>query len=932
MRQSIASNFRVLTGLFFLSGASSLILETIFSRLLTYTFGNTAQAVSAVLAAFLAGLALGAYVLGWWSDRAKTSPALYGALEIAIAAYALLIPRLFSLLTAEYVNICHRFALGPAGLTALRFGLAALVILPASFLMGATLPILSRYVASSQFDSAFQKRVDSLYGWNTLGAALGTLISTYFLIPSIRVSGTIYVACGMNVLIFVSTLFLSSAEINAPERTSSKSATTPSSHLAPHLPHAPGVVLAGAFLTGSAALGYEVVWTHIQAFTIGNTVYAFGVTLFVVLCGLGIGAHLVARVFAKPLLWARALAGTQFLVAVAVFGTLPVWGRLSPVFARGFREVFRLDVLGIATLGFAFLGWMRWRLYRSQAIGSASKDRLKIIVLLLAGLLAAGSLLILKNIDQIVLSTILDSHDTALFVAGELMRFLCAVFLLAIPAVLLGASFPLLINLYSARAEQAGSRVGRIYAANTAGAVLGAVLTGFFLISRLGSQGTLRALATSNAVLALIFALSLNPALVWRKALWVAATCGLIFAGWVGIGGWDPRLVCNGSYIYFAPSVKVDSVLYLKEDTAGGMTSVVESDGVRTLLSNGKFQGNDSTEQGAQVRFALLPMLFTPNPQSGLVIGLGTGQTLQTLSLFPFKRIDVAEMAPQIVEAASGWFTNVNGGVIDRDPRVHVSIADGRNFLLLSNRQYDAITVEVSSIWIDGEADLYNREFYELCRQHLTEDGILQQWVQVHHMPTKNLLVILNTLRSVFPYAGFFASHGPGLQGIILASDQPLTADYRRLRELDADPGVRGALDRIRTPTMESLLGDMYLYGDSMDQALAFLPRMGLPQNFTSTDFRPYLEYQTPKGNALSHTTIPGNLQFMRDLRGSSSVNGLTIRNVSSPDDWNLLTGYILAEQNETQAALEYFSRVNGIGRSQAQEQITRLQGAPASP
>jgi spermidine synthase len=238
----------------------------------------------------------------------------------------------------------------------------------------------------------------------------------------------------------------------------------------------------------------------------------------------------------------------------------------------------------------------------------------------------------------------------------------------------------------------------------------------------------------------------------------------------------------------------------------------------------------------------------------------------------------------------------------------------------------------VSSIWIDGEADLYNEEFYKLCHQHLADGGILQQWVQLHHMPTRNLLVILNTARRVFPHVAFFASHGQGLQGLILASNEPLTADYGRLRALDADSGVRGALDSIQTPTTESLLGDLYLYGDSLDQALASLPRMGLPQNFTSTDFRPYLEYQTPKGNAYAHSTVAANLQFMQSFRDPSITSGLNIRNVSSPDDWNLLMGYILAERNQNPAALEYFSRVNGIGRSQAQGQITRLQDTPASP
>jgi spermidine synthase len=316
----------------------------------------------------------------------------------------------------------------------------------------------------------------------------------------------------------------------------------------------------------------------------------------------------------------------------------------------------------------------------------------------------------------------------------------------------------------------------------------------------------------------------------------------------------------RGSYVYFDGGYFADKVLYYHEDVQGGLTSVVQIGPDKLLLSNGKFQGNAAGAVQAQIRFALVPILFTREFRNALVIGLGTGNTLRTVSHFPFQHIDVAELVPSIVEAARLWFESVNGRVFDRDPRVHVSIADGRNFLLVSRQNYDLITIEITSIWIAGEADLYNREFYQLCRSHLGERGVLQQWVQIHHMPTEDLLVILNTAAQVFPHVAFF--QGP-TQGVIIASASPLECDYRRIRAFDADPQVRQDLTDISAPSLASLLGELMVYGDSLRQALSHLPAMsGQSPDFVSTDLYPYLEYQTPKDNVLPYETSKLNLEL----------------------------------------------------------------------
>jgi spermidine synthase len=290
---------------------------------------------------------------------------------------------------------------------------------------------------------------------------------------------------------------------------------------------------------------------------------------------------------------------------------------------------------------------------------------------------------------------------------------------------------------------------------------------------------------------------------------------------------------------------------------------------------------------------------------------------------FPFHRIDTVEIAPHIVEAARLWFEDVNERIFDRDPRVRLSVADGRNFLLLSRERYDLITIEISSIWISGEADLYNKEFYQLCRSRLKDRGVLQQWVQIHHMRTEDFLVILNTAASVFPHVAFFL--GPE-QGVLVASASPLECDYQKLEAFNSNPQVRAELRAIDVPSMFALLGELMLYGNSMRQALASLPRLsGRLEGFVSTDFRPYLEYQTPRGNTLPYNTVPMNINFMQPLRPPGLPEELTIRNLPSENERNLILGYIASQRGDLAAALQALGRVEGPVRERAGEEMSRI-------
>jgi spermidine synthase len=905
------SILRVLPILFFLSGATSLTFETLFTRLLTYTFGNTAHAVSTVLAAFLGGLALGAFVIGRWADRRPPSLWIYGVLELLAAVYCLFTPQLFAGLTKAYVLMHHHLQLGPVALNVVRFSLSTAVIIVPTILMGGTLPVLARLVASLRHD--FEPVIDRLYAWNTFGAATGTLLATYLLMPQLGVKGTLWLACGANGAIFLGAASLASRSGSAVwSETTAPSPSAPAQEESA-VPASTVFLLVGAFLTGAVSLAYEVVWTHVLAFLIGNTVYAFGVMLFTFLCGLGWGARIVARHVRRADHWARWLAASQLFLGISIYLTVPLWGWVPGLFAQGLVNIADFNLIGIGLLVLIRMVYVGWKIYRFPFRGDLPWSRfaeLAIEILLIVILLNANR----PSLWQ---------HEATYFVTAELFRFFCAFYLLIVPSLLLGMSFPLLLNIASHAAREVGSRVGSVYAANTLGTVLGSVLTGFVILPWLGSLATLRAAASVNLLLGLGFGLFGVALRRSRKYVLGVVALSLVVLVWLGPGGWDARRMTRGSYVYFNQGWPIDRVLYLQEDVQGGMTSVIEAGQTRVMLSNGKFQGNNTGEVGAQIRFALAPVLFTSHFDRALVIGLGTGNTLRTLTHFPFLQIDAIELAPHIIDAARRWFQDVNQLVFDRDPRVRLSVTDGRNFLLLSREQYNLITIEVSSIWISGEADLYNKEFYELCRARLAPDGILQQWVQIHHMRPQDFLVILNTAAQVFPHAALFL--GPE-QGLLIASASPLGVDYRQLAKLDAEPGVRRELDVLGAPSLFTLLGEMALYGDSLLQAVSNLPRLsGLPADFASTDFRPYLEYQTPKGNTVPYDTVPMNVQLVEGLRGPLIPVDMPIRNLPSENERNLIRGFVAEGRGDVAGAIGYLGRVEGEARERAQGEITRL-------
>ena len=270
MRRSAA-----VAALLFGSGACALIYQTVWMRQFRLIFGASTLATAAVLSIFMAGLGLGSAMLGKRADRSSRPLRFYGNLELSIAAAAALSQVLLWLVAKIYFGIGGSVTLGPFVATIARLILAAVVIGIPTFLMGGTLPAAARSVTSD--DDAGRRRVALLYGFNTLGAVTGTLLSTFYMLERLGNRNALLIAVGVNVVVGLLARAASGEQRAAnPERPLGAG-------------RSPLTILGAAFIVGFAFLLMELVWYRMLGPLLGGTTFTFGLILAVALLGIGLG-------------------------------------------------------------------------------------------------------------------------------------------------------------------------------------------------------------------------------------------------------------------------------------------------------------------------------------------------------------------------------------------------------------------------------------------------------------------------------------------------------------------------------------------------------------------------------------------------------------------------------------------------------------------
>ncbi len=792
--------------------------------------GHTVAAAATVLAAFMGGLAGGAWLGGRVDERASASRApgayrlrAYGALEAAAGLYAFILPLLLSsfvpLLAWAYND----------GLSSGRFHLinvllsAAALAIP-TLAMGATFPIAAGWFANARqlpADGRAAADVGWLYAINSAGAAAGAVAAGFWLIPALGLQRTVLAAAALNGLAAAGAVLLSAVESTRPAPGDAPVLARqrrPPAARAMALREQPLPVIAclAAGVSGLVALTYEVAWTRLLALVVGPTTYAFSIVLACFVLGITLGsaggARLVRRV-GRPAIWLGTMLGITALAASAA----------------------------------AWFAASRLPLMVASRVASAH---------------AEFHTILLQEVSSIAL-------------------------LLLPTTVALGAVFPLALATAGIDRRHTGRDVARIYASNTLGAIAGALAAGFVLLPALGLFNAFRTAAFVGVVAAAaVWYAALGGGQGRRRAAPAAvfvAGVGLLIA----MPAWDLNVLTSGAYKYTPGLTGAEAArayrawrMLFYQDGAAATVSVRELATMRSLVVDGKVDASNMGDMLTQRMLGLLPVLLHPDPHQVCVIGLGSGVTAaSTLARGSVQRADIVEISPEVVKAAR-FFDRENGDVL-ANPAVRLITGDGRSHLRLTRQRYDVIVSEPSNPWMAGIAALFTQEFFQDARGRLNPDGLMCQWAHTYDMSPDDLRSIVRTFTSVFPESTMWLV---GDSDVLLIGSTGAAIDLARIGEHCPEAGVPALLKDVAIEPEAAPFALLSLFAGGPAELKRYAAGAAVQR-----DDRMALEFSAPR--AIYNATADENATAIRALADKGARANVAVRRAleqASSDDWTV--------------------------------------------
>ena len=573
--------------LLFGSGMCALIYQTVWLREFRLIFGGSTAASAAVLAIFMGGLGLGGIVLGKRADKKARPLKFYAHLEFLIAAAAALSPLLLFLVRAAYLWLGGSATLGNGLATLLRLVLSALVLGPATFLMGGTLPAAARAIETDLDEG--RRRLAFVYAANTLGAVIGVLLATFFLLEEIGNKNTLWLGCLANAVIASAALVVSrfgrhtaKQPVACHENSGVKNQVAPLS-----------LVLGAAAITGFVFLLMELVWYRMMTPLLGGTTFTFGLILATALFGIGLGG------------WAYTWFYRERRPTIRDFGltcALEAFFLAAP-FAMGDRvAVYALLLRPFSTLGF-YGDIFAWTQITTLVVLPASIAAGAQFPLLIA-LLGRGR-------DKVGAHTGLAyAFNTSGAIAGSL-----------------AGGFGLLPVL---------SATG-VWKFSVIALVILAIASWIFSY-RIDARVSALITPVLLTVTALLMLLARGPTAAWRQSP-------------IGAGRADEQLVMDQNRKEEFRRELRSSILFQQDGTESSLGVLVQN-GVMFLI-NGKSDGNAIMDASTQVMVGLLGAILQPKATRSLVVGLGTGSTAGWLGDIPLmERVDVVELERAVTKVA----------------------------------------------------------------------------------------------------------------------------------------------------------------------------------------------------------------------------------------------------------------------------------------
>jgi spermidine synthase len=406
--------------------------------------------------------------------------------------------------------------------------------------------------------------------------------------------------------------------------------------------------------------------------------------------------------------------------------------------------------------------------------------------------------------------------------------------------------------------------VGAVYAANTIGAVAGALGASLVLIAWIGSQHSQHVMMLVSMLAAVA---ALGPALsVRRSGLAGLMTLLILLAldGWL-LGTIRPMPGLVIAYGRFTAAVQgqAGDIVFSGEGLHSSVAVSRLPNGRLGYHNAGKIQASsEPQDMRLQRMLGHLTTLVPSHARSVLVIGCGAGVTAGAVSIDPLvERVTIAEIEPLVPRVVSKYFGAENHHVID-NPKVRVQIDDARHFLLTSREKYDAITSDPLDPWVKGAATLYTKEFFEAARAHLNPGGVVTLFVQLYESTPEAVKSEMATFFTVFP-DGIIAGNtfrGVGYDTVLLGQAGPARIDvdaldarlndpvYAPVAQSLRDVGVRSAVDLLasyagRAVDLQPWLRDAAINHDG-DLRLQYLAGLGLNANEGDRVYAEILKYR----------------------------------------------------------------------------------------
>ncbi|HUG17658.1 MAG TPA: fused MFS/spermidine synthase, partial [Planctomycetaceae bacterium] len=574
--------------------------------------------------------------------------------------------------------------IGLGGQAALGSELATLLRLGASAVILAVPTLLMggtipAAARAVSIDSDVKRRgVALIYGLNTLGAVYGAGMANFALIEMLGNRAVLWAACVVNILLAYFAWRVSRSLTLRSAPKSIRRVAESSESTPDEAAHPIGLVCLSSAIVGFAFFLMEMVWYRMLGPLLGGTTYTFGLILCIALFGIGVGG--------------------------ALYGLFSRWLKPSPSLLAATCAVEAL------LIGIPF--WYG---------------------------------------DEIAMWVLHQRNEPIATFADQVWNWCQVGAFVILPASLVaGFQFPVLIAIAGSGRENIGRHVGWTFAANTLGAISGSLAGGFWLLPRLTAPGVWR------LAIGLLVALGLTVAFMGRRS----NKLGLMLTGVVAvlalltIRATGPTAVWRHSGIGAGRADLPGPGRNAEQDylhnlrrcrlwEAEGRESSVAIIALDSLafIVNGKSDGNAYGDAGTQIGLGLIGPLLHPDPRTGLVIGLGTGESAGWLAdVEGMTSVDVVELEPIVTQMAERC-ASVNRQALS-NPKLHLHTNDAREFLLTVDKQYDLIVSEPSNPYRAGIANLYTQEFYTSAAARLTGDGLFLQWLQGYEIDERTVKIV----------------------------------------------------------------------------------------------------------------------------------------------------------------------------------------------